>query len=67
MPAVVSTGTLFHYFPDKNKLVGALYISIKKEMADLKVDIVLQTSVEAERHGSAENHLRSVRVQHHLQ
>jgi AcrR family transcriptional regulator len=31
--AGVSTGTLFHYFPDKDKLVGALYISIKKEMA----------------------------------
>lgn len=29
----VSTGTLFHYFPDKDKLVGALYLSIKKEMA----------------------------------
>ncbi len=29
----VSTGTLFHYFPDKDSLVGALYISIKKEMA----------------------------------
>jgi AcrR family transcriptional regulator len=31
--AGISTGTLFHYFPDKDKLVGALYISIKKEMA----------------------------------
>ncbi len=31
--AGVSTGTLFHYFPDKNTLVGALYVSIKKEMA----------------------------------
>jgi len=31
--AGVSTGTLFHYFPDKDTLVGALYISIKKEMA----------------------------------
>ena len=31
--AGVSTGTLFHYFPDKDNLVGALYISIKKEMA----------------------------------
>jgi AcrR family transcriptional regulator len=29
----VSTGTLFYYFPDKDKLVGALYLSIKKEMA----------------------------------
>ena len=24
--AGVSTGTLFHYFPDKDKLVGALYL-----------------------------------------
>ena len=31
--AGVSTGTLFHYFPDKDELVGALYVSIKKEMA----------------------------------
>jgi AcrR family transcriptional regulator len=31
--AGVSTGTLFHYFPDKDKLVGELYLSIKKEMA----------------------------------
>jgi AcrR family transcriptional regulator len=31
--AGVSTGTLFHYFPDKDKLVGALYLSIKKDMA----------------------------------
>lgn len=31
--AGVSTGTLFHYFPDKNSLVGALYVSIKREMA----------------------------------
>ena len=31
--AGVSTGTLFHYFPDKDKLVGALYLLIKKEMA----------------------------------
>jgi AcrR family transcriptional regulator len=31
--AGVSTGTLFHYFPDKDRLVGALYLSIKKEMA----------------------------------
>lgn len=31
--AGVSTGTLFYYFPDKDKLVGALYLSIKKEMA----------------------------------
>lgn len=31
--AGVSTGTLFHYFPDKDRLVSALYLSIKKEMA----------------------------------
>jgi AcrR family transcriptional regulator len=31
--AGVSTGTLFYYFPDKDNLVGALYLSIKKEMA----------------------------------
>lgn len=31
--AGVSTGTLFHYFPDKDTLVGALYVVIKKEMA----------------------------------
>jgi len=31
--AGVSTGTLFHYFPDKDRLVGELYLSIKKEMA----------------------------------
>jgi AcrR family transcriptional regulator len=31
--AGVSTGTLFHYFPDKDTLVAALYVSIKKEMA----------------------------------
>ena len=31
--AGVSTGTLFHYFPDKDRLVGQLYLSIKKEMA----------------------------------
>ena len=31
--ADVSTGTLFHYFPDKDSLVEALYLSIKKEMA----------------------------------
>lgn len=31
--AGVSTGTLFYYFPDKDRLVGALYLSIKKEMA----------------------------------
>lgn len=31
--AGVSTGTLFHYFPDKDNLVGALYLTIKKELA----------------------------------
>ena len=31
--AGVSTGTLFHYFPDKDRLVGELYLSIKKELA----------------------------------
>lgn len=31
--AGVSTGTLFYYFPDKDRLVGALYLAIKKEMA----------------------------------
>lgn len=31
--AGVSTGTLFYYFPDKDTLVGALYLSIKKELA----------------------------------
>ena len=32
--AGVSTGTLFHYFPDKDRLVDQLYLSIKKEVAD---------------------------------
>ena len=32
--AKVSTGTLFHYFPDKNCLVDQLYLSIKKELAE---------------------------------
>lgn len=32
--AGVSTGTLFHYFPDKNTLIDQLYLGIKKEMAD---------------------------------
>ena len=31
----VSTGTLFHYFPDKNYLVDQLYLSIKKELAEV--------------------------------
>lgn len=33
--AGVSTGTLFHYFPDKNSLIDELYLSIKREMADV--------------------------------
>ena len=33
--AMVSTGTLFHYFPDKNYLVDQLYLSIKKELAEV--------------------------------
>lgn len=33
--AGVSTGTLFHYFPDKHTLIDELYLSIKKEMADV--------------------------------
>jgi AcrR family transcriptional regulator len=33
--AVVSTGTLFHYFPDKNYLVDQLYLTIKKELAEV--------------------------------
>lgn len=33
--AGVSTGTLFHYFPDKNTLIDQLYLSIKKEMAGI--------------------------------
>src|SRR5271157_1126858 len=32
--AEVSTGTLFHYFPDKNSLIDQLYLSLKKELAD---------------------------------
>lgn len=32
--AQVSTGTLFHYFPDKNTLIDQLYLSIKKELAE---------------------------------
>ncbi|HWQ63787.1 MAG TPA: TetR/AcrR family transcriptional regulator, partial [Methanospirillum sp.] len=31
--AGISTGTLFHYFPDKNSLFEQLYLSIKKDMA----------------------------------
>lgn len=33
--AGVSTGTLFHYFPDKNFLIDQLYLTLKKEMADI--------------------------------
>jgi len=32
--AGVSTGTLFHYFPDKNTLVDELYLSIQREVAE---------------------------------
>lgn len=32
--AQVSTGTLFHYFPDKNTLIDQLYLSIQKEVAE---------------------------------
>ncbi|MEN6610068.1 MAG: TetR/AcrR family transcriptional regulator [Methanoregulaceae archaeon] len=32
--AQVSTGTLFHYFPDKDTLIDQLYLSIKKELAE---------------------------------
>lgn len=32
--AQVSTGTLFHYFPDKNTLIDQLYLSIKRELAE---------------------------------
>jgi AcrR family transcriptional regulator len=31
--AGVSTGTLFHYFPDKNSLIDGLYLSIQREVA----------------------------------
>jgi len=31
--AGVSTGTLFHYFPDKGRLVGEVYVFVKKEIA----------------------------------
>lgn len=33
--AQISTGTLFHYFPDKNTLIDELYLTIKKEMGDV--------------------------------
>ncbi|PWR70915.1 TetR/AcrR family transcriptional regulator [Methanospirillum lacunae] len=32
--AGISTGTLFHYFPDKNTLFDQLYLTIKKDMAE---------------------------------
>lgn len=32
--ARISTGTLFHYFPDKNTLINKLYLSIQKEVAE---------------------------------
>ena len=32
--AGVSTGTLFHYFPDKNTLIDQLYLLIQKEVSD---------------------------------
>lgn len=31
--ANVSTGTLFHYFPNKNSILEQLYLSIKKELS----------------------------------
>jgi AcrR family transcriptional regulator len=33
--AKVSTGTLFHYFPDKSSLVDQVYLSIKKELVGM--------------------------------
>ena len=33
--AGISTGTLFHYFPDKNTLFDQLYLMIKRDLADL--------------------------------
>jgi len=33
--ANISTGTLFHYFPDKNTLIDQLYLSIKKDLAEV--------------------------------
>jgi AcrR family transcriptional regulator len=33
--AKVSTGTLFHYFLDKNSLIDQVYLSIKKELAEV--------------------------------
>jgi AcrR family transcriptional regulator len=31
--ANISTGTLFHYFPNKNSILEQLYLSVKKEMS----------------------------------
>ena len=36
--AGISTGTLFHYFPDKNTLFEQLYLAIKKDMAKVVRD-----------------------------
>jgi Transcriptional regulator len=50
--AGVSTGTLFHYFPDKDILIDQLYLSIKKDMAEsirAYDDPALQTEVRLER------------------
>ena len=33
--AGVSTGTLFHYFPDKGRLVAEVYVFVKKEIASI--------------------------------
>ncbi len=33
--AKVSTGTLFHYFPDKSSLIDRVYLSIKKELTEV--------------------------------
>jgi AcrR family transcriptional regulator len=30
----LSSGTLFHYFPDKNSLIDQVYLSVKKELAE---------------------------------
>jgi AcrR family transcriptional regulator len=32
--AGVSTGILFHYFPDKNALIDQLYLSVKKDLVE---------------------------------
>ena len=44
--AGVSTGTLFHYFPDKNTLIDELYLSIVREVAEVvraRDDVTLPT------------------------